>query len=490
MLTNLRSLLVLISFLWASVGIYSQNINDAVRYSQHFLGGTARSIGVGNSMGALGADLSVLSTNPAGLAAFRYSEFIITPSVSLTSVTSRLSQGSNDLNESLTRFNFQNLGIVFAHRPRYGKFKTANIAFGVNRLADFYESSAFEGNSTGSITNRFLEAANGIGPDDLDQFESQLAYIAGAIYDFEGDLIYESDFQLAPEALTEKRQNISRIGNLNEMVLSFATNYNEKLMMGVTIGIPFASFEEDKMYEELDRDDNVPFFNALSYLEYLNTSGTGINGKLGIIYRVNQSLRLGLAFHSPSTYIFEDNYTTDLTYDYTDGPDDVVLTELSPEGNFEYDFTSPMQLIPSLGLIVGKKGFIGVEAEWIPYSKAKFRFETDPDYESELNSLLSEELKDVVNIKVGGEYVINPFRLRLGVNYFSNPYLEERENTYLFSLGGGVRWDKFFIDLGYRYQTVDDGIDYPYISYTESSANAVLRDKHKHLAALSIGVKF
>src|SRR5215204_5430306 len=53
----------------------SQNEVDALRYSQVMTGSTARSLSMGGAFGALGADFSSLSTNPAGLGVYRKSEF-------------------------------------------------------------------------------------------------------------------------------------------------------------------------------------------------------------------------------------------------------------------------------------------------------------------------------------------------------------------------------------------------------------------------------
>ena len=49
----------------------AQNEEDALRYSNVFFGGTARYMGVGGAFGALGADISVLNINPAGMARFK-----------------------------------------------------------------------------------------------------------------------------------------------------------------------------------------------------------------------------------------------------------------------------------------------------------------------------------------------------------------------------------------------------------------------------------
>ncbi len=58
-------LLLAISFMFQ--GVIAQNVDDALRYSQIFYGGTARFMSMGGAFTALGGDISSLSQNPAGL---------------------------------------------------------------------------------------------------------------------------------------------------------------------------------------------------------------------------------------------------------------------------------------------------------------------------------------------------------------------------------------------------------------------------------------
>jgi hypothetical protein len=70
---------ILLSVTSASI---SQNVDDALRYSQIFYGGTARFTGMGGAFTAIGGDISSLSQNPAGLGVFRSSELTLTPQLS------------------------------------------------------------------------------------------------------------------------------------------------------------------------------------------------------------------------------------------------------------------------------------------------------------------------------------------------------------------------------------------------------------------------
>ena len=61
--------------------IQAQNDVDAIRFANTIPGGTARNIGAGSIMGAIGGDMGGISSNPASLGLFRRSEFSLSPSM-------------------------------------------------------------------------------------------------------------------------------------------------------------------------------------------------------------------------------------------------------------------------------------------------------------------------------------------------------------------------------------------------------------------------
>ena len=52
---------------------------DALRFSQTYAGGTAMNLALGGANTALGAELTSISGNPAGLGLYNRSEFAFTP---------------------------------------------------------------------------------------------------------------------------------------------------------------------------------------------------------------------------------------------------------------------------------------------------------------------------------------------------------------------------------------------------------------------------
>lgn len=453
---------LIIAFLsFFSTNLFSQLLGDAVRFSQQTVGGTARSVGIGGAIGALGADFSVLSTNPAGAAAFRRSEFTFTPSFDLVSSDAQLIVGDNEtVKDNKLNFNFNNIGVVFSGSPLSRKWRTAAFGIGINRLANYHENIAYEGTSNGSITDRWLELAGNLDPSQFDQFEAGLAWETFAL-DFDNNGVLISDFNNAETGyqagtfLVDKSQQIKRKGSINELVFTYAGNFDEKFMIGATLGVPILNYEETKVYMETDESDRVPLFEELEFTETLTTKGSGINLKLGMIYKISQAVRVGAAVHSPTSYGLEDVYSTGLSYRFAPGGVSERREEESLESTFEYRMRSPWRFIGSGGFIIKKQGFISAEVEYVDYTNAKFNFNSTSDQndiarEDAVNTEINTQLASALNIRLGGEYALDMFRLRAGYTLNTSPYLDIAEKNGSVSLGAGYRGEDFFIDLAYK----------------------------------------
>ena len=127
--------------------VSAQTDIDALRYSQSSLAGTARFVGLGGAFGAVGADFSSLSENPAGIGLYRHSEFTFTPSVYAEQTSSTfLNQTGVD---NKFNFNIGNLGLVFS-KPLSNDnatdgWKSISFAVGYNRLNNFNTRTSYEG---------------------------------------------------------------------------------------------------------------------------------------------------------------------------------------------------------------------------------------------------------------------------------------------------------------------------------------------------------
>src|SRR4051812_8693925 len=93
---------------------YAQTDVDALRYALPSVQGTARNIGLGNTMGTIGSDVSALSTNPAGIGRYSSTEFTISPAISFNKSNSTFL--NNTTASSKAKFQLTNFGIVIASK--------------------------------------------------------------------------------------------------------------------------------------------------------------------------------------------------------------------------------------------------------------------------------------------------------------------------------------------------------------------------------------
>ncbi len=475
---KLKKYILLIAAYTLIIGtpLQAQNASDALRYANYNDLLTARNAGFGGAMSALGADFSTVTSNPAGLAWYRRSVLQVSPVISSIKTTSKLTNEKENaaFGETTNDFSLGSLGIVAANYRPSRKLKTFNFGVGINSLNGFDEKFYYEGHSKGSIVNRFLEQANDVG---LTQFESQLAYDADALLFSEANNLYSSDFDNAPEALTLKEQTVNTSGGLNEFDLSLAFNVDEKLLVGITLGLTSVDYQEDKQYKETDDGDgktgSVPIFDALTYNESLNTTGGGANLKMGVIYRVNQTIRMGIAFHSPTSLTLTDKYNADMVYDYTIDSKEYEGSAVSPDGSFSYELKTPWRLIGSAGAVLGKSGAIGIELEYENYASSSFNYNGYIDEENEVNKAIKDELSTALGVNLGGELALNDFRLRAGVQAKQSPLQGDNTFSTGFSVGAGFRWESFYVDAAYRKATQKQS----YLPYKTTSPYPQLVDK-------------
>lgn len=483
---------------------FSQTASEVLRYSYLQPGGTARYLGAGGAFGALGADFGVVSQNPAGLALFRSSELIITPALKFANTTATLPDGVG-YEDSKSNFHLDNAGIVFNTNPAASRWTTFNVGLGFNRQNNFHQSIFYEGEAAGSIMTDFYASAqadlsNGATTfSQFDPFGAQLALRANAIYDPDYDpnnpddaineLVY--DFAANPDARIQRAHSVATSGNMNELTLSFAGNYDEKLMLGATIGVPIVRYELNGTYEESDPADLVEYFNGLQFTEFLRTQGIGVNFKLGLIYRVHQMLRIGAAFHTPTLMGLTDNYNNTFTYDYFYNGSAVSDYAESGDGNFDYRLRTPWRASGSAAVLFRKYGFLSADVEVVDYSASRYNFTADVSStenereERRVNQEIRDSFRQTVNIRLGGELALDNFRLRGGFNLLGKPGAEQTGFNTAYTAGFGVRGESFFLDVGYRLSKGAGSVSAPYFDAPVAEADNTTSD-----LLLTVGLKF
>jgi hypothetical protein len=493
---KINRLHVLLVILLSNLGLHAQNISDVVRWSSTDPTGTARTLGVGSAFGAMGGDFSVININPAGIADFRISEFTFTPSLRTSSTESFFQSASSNVSfNKKSSLGLDNIGFVIASNPGTS-LTSSNFAIGYSRISDLQRNITIAGKTKGSITTYFAEQANGLSLNELDEFITLPAFDAGAIFDFDEDNFYETDFAES-DLPVMKTQEIIQTGGVNELTLGWAGEYQNKLNMGVSIGVPFSSFEESKVYTEDDPDDEIATFRSLEYTELLNTSGVGFNFKAGFTYKITPAIRFGGAFHSPTWNRFTDNYNYYMVYSFNDGTNQTFNAE-SPDGTFQYRITTPWRAIGSVGTIyrIGEiVGFVNADFEHLDYSNASYNgtaFDKSADeqrYTNEVNRDVRERLGTATNVRLGTEMGYKNLRLRVGYSWEQSAFNADDFYNNKVSFGAGFRGDRFFIDLGVRLSEQTEGYN-PYVVIDQNLDPLSNISTNRTRGALTLGFKF
>lgn len=501
-----------------SIEATAQDITEAYNLSNLTVKGTARSMGFGNALGSIGADFSTTSVNPAGLGIYRSSEFTLTPTLRMNGASSAY-LGTTTLDNN-ARFNFSNFGLVFtdaAKGKRYDrrKWKVVSFAFGMNRVADFNRNYTYSGvNNNNSMSQYFEADANMYPADALSQTaQSYPGYIGyqGYLlnYDTGGSGVFYSVLPIG--GALRQTKTVKERGRINEYTLSLGGNYQEKLMLGATLGIPSFKYNLNSSYSESLASSfsgsNPNSFNYFRYDQSLSLSGTGLNLKLGAIYKVSNKFRFGAAFHTPTVYAITDSYTPGITSSFGSTTYQAnASNQLTASNQFNYQYISPWRGILSASYIVKGKGFITADYEYIGYSGMRYIYPTSDgaggnyaSAESDMNNAIKATYKSTSNVRVGLEALLTKYIMaRAGFGYYSNPYKTSDVNGQRMDLSAGVgfRGEHFFADIAlvnssYKMSVQPYTLDYNYIvTGNISAAPTSITTYSLNTIAVTVGTKF
>jgi hypothetical protein len=445
----------------SSIIARGQGFEDALRFSQNYVGGTARYTSMGGAFGALGGDVSALSVNPAGIAVYQKGVFTFSPAFNRNISKTRY-YGTNR-KEFDNNFSVDNLGVVTAIKSKNKQLINYNFGIGFNRIADFNTYRIFEGINPGSsLVDFFLEQARGNSPYNLNPYVEGLAY-RGYVIDLDTNSVAGTDYiTYMPPADETYQKRIAEInGRINEWTLAFGANYAHTLYVGAAVGLQSVFYDESFNHSESDFVYNNQLL--FDYYRYNTYTGKGYNFKFGFIFKPIQLVRIGGAIHTPTVMKIDHEYDASL-YSVFASPSDVYPADAN--GNYydtglgDYKLITPLKAIASIGLQLKSVALLSFDYEYIDYSQIRYRESNDLNDMDNVNMLLNDYLKPAGNIKAGAEIKLGNVSFRGGYTLYGSPYGKNDFNSdakhYSVSCGLGFRVNAFFFDLAYRYTVIDE----------------------------------
>lgn len=528
--------------------------SDMFELSQtQFNFGTARAMAMAGAFTSLGADLSSMSINPAGLGMYRHNDISVTPMMSFArSKTNAPEYGNN----SRDRFSMANIGVVINAYEGSRSLVSLNIGFGYNRIADLNYDYAFQRqNQAATIGDAYARQLywggisknsfyNGGGSGNWNWNNIVPEYWNAALA-YRGFLVDQVDPNkpdswqptwVTPNADVDHYTMLRSKGSIGEYVLSVGANINNKIYIGASLGIQsvyqrkYIDYVEEYFYS--DPSQAIPDFGN-SGLDYqllrwkLNQSvivdGTGVNFKAGVVYRPMANLRLGVAIHTPTYYSLDRKFQSaaaglayanndtdpnvkpdDEGYISTAGDPNMTSPLLVDDGPNSWSFVSPTRLMFGASYTFGERGVISVDYERDWYNG--IRIKDNPsglDSQSWYNDTFRDVFKGSNILRVGAEFKPLPvLALRAGFGYSGSMLKDDKtvlaspaikETTYYGAGIGFVLARGVLLDVAYQYMS-SKTTDY-YLFYAEDKGghteSAVYStDINRHNVALTLGFRF
>lgn len=501
----------------STASLYAQDPTDALRYSWTVSSGTARQQAVGGAMTSLGGDLSATFVNPAGLGFYKTGDFVLSPG--LNNWRNKATYYGRTESDRRQYMSFGTSGLVIGsgtEKDKKGRSRSSALAIAINRTANVGTNLLYRGaNNQNSYSQKFLEEINGVGNANAVAsnypFGASLAFNTFWIDTINGGSNGNFQYQTrAPFATGLLQENlVTSKGGVTELAIAFAGASNDKWFFGGTLGIPFLKYERESTFTEADAtSDPNNKFDYASINQHLETKGTGLNLKMGMIFKPVEYVRLGLAFHTPSFYRLTDKYNASVTtntesYMGIQNQQSSVFTN-GTDGLFSYWMFTPYRIMASASYVLREiedvrkqRGFLTADIEYVNYKSSSYT--TDPegdnsqstkDYLKSLNNAIDNAYKGAFNFKAGGELKFTTIMTRLGVAYYGNPYKDiagEKGNRFQLSGGLGYRNKGMFIDLTYVH-TMGKDVDFAYRLQNRAFSGASLRQTGGN-AILTVGFK-
>ena len=507
----MRKTAFIILFALAAMSAQAQTIYDALRFSERDYEGTARSVAMGNAFTALGGDLGSIGINPAGSAVAKYSQFTITPSLTVSSNTTQGASPYTDgylpyfqrqFKQTATHFAIPNLGMTFNWETgRSSGLKNVTFGFVMNRTNSWNEDVYAAGtNSTTSFMGAMAAEATWdsmLGSNlnmndayDYDPWRYVVGYQSGMISTFGG---YDDQFVGASEVIFDNMgqaeitlggpldQSYGRRvrGAKNDYLINLGFNISDFLYIGANLGITSMNYSYDEYFKEAAIDpsdfeialDNgqTMYFDSMKYKYSYSTNTSGVYGKFGFILTPGMGLRIGAAIQTPTaTTVNEYWHMSGETY-YTDNGFNASAD--SPEGEDRYRFREPWRANFGAAYTLGKLAVFSVDYELCKYGNMKFRrngFDDDREYFIDLNNDIKDEFGTSHMLRAGVEVKpVDRLAVRAGYGLTTSPeVLIEVPAAQNVSFGlGFISRKSFFADVACRYAFATDEYFMPYNDY-------------------------
>lgn len=494
----MKKLTVIVASLLVTGGLSAQNFEDVLRTSEIFPRGDARFMSMSGAMGALGGNTSAISINPAGSAIARNGVLEFTPAFTYIKSENHFQGNYNRRFE--TAFRLPNFALMVARNtPNAGVLSGISYGFSMNNQNIFDASMRYETKSaTSSFTDEALWQADNNQGTELPAF-SELFWQSYLLNKDEYGFFTDFTEFYPPQYGHQQTTVINRSGGKNECLFNLGLDFSQFVYIGADLSIQSINYNNTFMLEERDIHQQFDFLDKFTYGEKLAVSGNGFMGKFGAIVRPIEYIRLGIAYHTPTTFFLSEEFTQHINANFDQN------VNPNPEGNnilngaantsnvYDYNITTPGRTLASVGFVFKNIAMLGIDYESVNYKNAYIEAHYHDSALSDANDAVADNLTRADNLKIGAELAYGMYSLRLGTAFYGNPY-ENRKNDNTFyrtdiSAGLGIRTEGgFYCDFAWV-KSAQTQYNYLYTDYVGNNIEGKTKLRKTDFA-VTLGFKF
>ena len=454
-------------------------LNERLTNNSSDVIGTSRYVGMGGALGALGADISVISWNPAGIGLYRKNDIALT--------FGGLWGKSHIDEENRGKGTFDQAGFVYNIKTGGEACPYVNFSFNYQKKINFnHNFYADNGNLNG--LSQLDQVAELTKFSDYDQWtngeQPNLANLAwdNNYLDASGAYNNMCDEVHSPASSIYTQHTE---GSLQSYDFNLSTNINDRAFLGLTIGVDNMNYRGYSWYGEnyYWNDIVTPCYDL--YNDFRIT-GTGVNVKLGTIIRPieDSPFRFGFVVETPTWYRLKNSTQYQLRYFPDEDPDNPVATDLINDPALKFNIRSPWKVRTSIGSTIGSSFAWDIDYEFAAYAGTSMGYPKYEDYydgstsgnikDTEMNRLTRDNMRGTHTLRVGLEAnATKNLAFRLGYNLSTSAYKKDISfdqycldsyamnyatstnymrmgTTNILTLGMGYHAKKFYVDLAYK----------------------------------------
>ena len=237
-------------------------------------------------------------------------------------------------------------------------------------------------------------------------------------------------------------------GQTGEYTMFVATEFQENLMIGASVGITTGRFDYDRIFQEVDEfnDYDGDFIDSgeggtdidnIILEDKVRSTFHNVKVRGGLLYRVKDFLNIGISHERGSRLSVDEDFDARIITTFDNG----VEFEDDEAFEFRYRIRTPSKTSIGAAIYDLNDFSASVSVDYQDFSKTRVDFRGGSLFEDEMieNDFIAENFRSVWSFRSGVSYALSPqLTVRGGYSYIPSRYVDGDDDKSTFGFGAGI----------------------------------------------------